>query len=124
MKKFSVQECKVEFNPADNSVNFVGILVRPTQLVELEDALHQLRGLIDMKTMVRVRVVDCEECVSLLLKPFLLWIRDIVEAAAGIHIQLASEEEELLPWHETIADRVVHFNRRGIPVRCEQISID
>ena len=124
MREFSVQNCRVKFDPSDNSVSFVGVLIRPTQLDALVDTLQQLRWLINMEMTVRVRIVDCEECVSLLLKPFLLWIRDLVEATAGVHLQVASEEEEVLPWHETIIDRIAHFNKRGVPVEHEEISID
>ena len=124
MREFSVLNCKVHFDASENSVSFVGLLVRPTQLDALVDTLQQLRGLVSKDLTVRVRIVDCEECVSLLLKPFLLWIRDLVEATAGVHLQVASEEEEVLPWHETIIDRISHFNKRGIPIEHEEISID
>lgn len=124
MRLFSVQDCQISFDPRTNTVKFKGILVRPTQLDALEDALQQLRGLINLQTTVRVRVVECDECVSLLLKPFLLWIRDLVHTAAAMHIQVGSEEQELLPWHETIIDRIEHFNRRKIPIQHEALPID
>jgi hypothetical protein len=54
----------------------------------------------------------------------LLWVKQIVLCSTRLKLRVAQEEEEILPWHETVIDRVEHFNSNGIPLEIEAVAID
>lgn len=123
--EFHIDDCKIIVEPP-GIVSFVGILMRHTQLGIFETELQNISELLKESNSgdIVVNIVECDECISLLLKPFLLWVKHIVLTSSSLKLIVAREEEEVLPWHETVIDRIEHFNTNGIPLQIEPIDID
>lgn len=123
--EFQIDDCKIIVEPPC-IVRFEGILMRHTQLECFEADLEKISKLVESSESgeVTINIVECEECISLLLKPFLLWVKHMVLVSASLRLVVAREEEEILPWHETVIDRAEHFNINGIPLEIEEVDID
>lgn len=123
--EFQIEDCKIIVEPP-STVSFVGILMRQSQLTSFEAELGNISTLLKEAESgdVVVNIVECDECISLLLKPFLLWVKHLVLTSSSMKLVVAREEEEILPWHETVIDRIEHFNTNGIPLEIEPVDID
>jgi hypothetical protein len=114
-KAYKIDGCNIVVSDG-NKVTFDGLLMRTKQLEELEIALNEILANIDTSQHLTLDFIECEECISMLLKPVLIWTKEIVTQCKELTISVATEEEELLPWHETIVDRVEYFNSAKIPI--------
>jgi hypothetical protein len=123
--EFEIDDCKIMVEPPC-VVRFSGVLMRHSQLERFEADLQKISELLKNAASgeVVIDIVKCDECISLLLKPFLLWVKHIVLTSASLKLIVAQEEEEILPWHETVIDRVEHFNINGIPLEIKAEDID
>lgn len=123
--EFQIDDCKIILE-SPCVIRFMGILMRHTQLAEIETDLQQLSKLLESSGSkdVVINIVECEECISLLLRPFLLWIKQVMFISTSLKLIVAREEEEIIPWHETVIDRVEHFNTNGILLEIETVDID
>lgn len=123
--EFQIDDCKIIVE-SPCLIRFEGILMRHTQLESFETDLQKVSELVKNSGSgdVVIDIVKCDECISLLLKPFLLWVKHIVLTSASLKLIVAREEEEILPWHETAIDRIEHFNTNGIPLEIEPVDID
>ncbi|MBF0445031.1 MAG: hypothetical protein HQL68_05535 [Magnetococcales bacterium] len=118
-KAYSIQGCDITVSDG-NRVTFSGILLRTKQLEELEKALREILELTQSVDHLILDFVECEECISMLLKPVLIWVKEVVNRSKSLTLHVGSEDDELLPWHETIVDRIEYFNSSQVPVTIEK----
>jgi len=71
-KTYNVGNCAVEIVDS-GEIKFEGLLIQASQLEPFQNFLNEVKTLPEIQDAVTINLIECEECISLLLKPFLLW---------------------------------------------------
>lgn len=123
--EFQIDGCKIVVeSPA--TVRIEGMLMYQAQLAKFETDIKKVSELLKSADsgIVVIDISKCDKCISIILKSFLLWIKHITAISSGLKLIVAREEEETLPWHETVIGCIEHFNTDCIPLEIEFVELD